>query len=75
MMGKPQAIRNRKSEMVSCWVCAAFVAVVFLVKNLFIGANTMGVFNTALIILFAVWVLISLFYTFQYIKWKKKNNR
>lgn len=73
-MGKPQAIRNRKSEMVSCWVCAAFVAVIFLVKNLFIGANTMGVFNLALIILFVIWVLISIFYTFQYFKWKKKNN-
>ena len=72
-MSKPHAIRNRKSEMMSCWVCAAFVAVVFIVKNLFIGADTMGVFNMALILLFVVWVLISLFYTFQYIRWKKKN--
>ncbi len=73
-MGKPQAIRNRKSEMISCWVCAAFIAVVFLVKNFFIGADTMGVFNLALILLFGIWVLISIFYTYQYIKWKKANN-
>ena len=32
------------------------------------------VFNTALIILFVVWILISLFYTIQYFKWKKANN-
>lgn len=73
-MGKPQAIRNRKSEMISCWVCAAFVAIVFIVKNLLVGSNTMGVFNVALLLLFVVWILISLFYTFQYYKWKKSNN-
>ena len=67
-MSKPRAIRNRKSEMISCWVCAAFIAI------LFIGSGSMGVFNTALIILFVVWILISLFYTIQYFKWKKANN-
>lgn len=73
-MGKPQAIRNRKSEMISCWLCAAFVALVFIVKNLLVGSDTMGVFNLALLLLFGVWILISLFYTFQYYKWKKNNN-
>ena len=67
-MSKPRAIRNRKSEMISCWVCAAFIAI------LLIGSGSMGVFNTALIILFVVWILISLFYTIQYFKWKKANN-
>lgn len=73
-MGKPRAIRDRKSEMISCWICAAFIAVIFIGKNLLVGADAMGVFNLALIILFVVWVLISLFYTFQYSKWKKANN-
>ena len=68
-MSKPRAIRNRKSEMISCWVCAAFIAILFIGKNLLIG-----VFNTALIILCVVWVLISLFYTIQDFKWKKANN-
>ena len=67
-MSKPRAIRNRKSEMISCWVCAAFIAILFIGKNLLIGSGSMGVFNTALII------LISLFYTIQYFKWKKANN-
>lgn len=73
-MGKPQAIRNRKNEMISCWVCAVFVAIVFIVKNLLVGSTTMGVFNLALLVLLGVWILISLFYTFQYCKWKKSNN-
>lgn len=72
-MSKPRAIRNRKSEMISCWVCAAFIAICLL-ENLLIGSGSMGVFNTALIILFVVWILISLFYTIQYFKWKKANN-
>jgi hypothetical protein len=72
-MGKPRAVRNRKNEMVSCWVCALFVLIVLLVKTFFIGTKTMGVFNLALIILLIIWVLISVFYTFQYWKWKKKN--
>ena len=74
MMGKPRAIRDRKSEMISCWVCTAVIAVLFIAKNLLVGAETMGVFNMALIILFVVWMLISIFYTFQYRKWKKTNN-
>ena len=73
-MSKPRAIRNRKSEMISCWVCAAFIAILFIGKKLLIGSGSMGVFNTALIILFVVWILISLFYTIQYFKWKKANN-
>ena len=73
-MSKPRAIRNRKSEMISCWVCAAFIAILFIGKTLLIGSGSMGVFNTALIILFVVWILISLFYTIQYFKWKKANN-
>ena len=73
-MSKPRAIRNRKSEMISCWVCAAFIAILFIGKHLLIGSGSMGVFNTALIILFVVWILISLFYTIQYFKWKKANN-
>ena len=73
-MSKPRAIRNRKSEMISCWVCAAFIAILFIGKNLLIGCGSMGVFNTALIMLFVVWILISLFYTIQYFKWKKANN-
>lgn len=73
-MSKPRAIRNRKSEMISCWVCTAFVAILLIGKNLLIGSASMGVFNTALIILLVVWVVISLFYTFQYYKWKKENN-
>ena len=48
-MSKPRAIRNRKSEMISCWVCAAFIAILFIGKNLLIGSGSMGVFNTALI--------------------------
>ena len=72
-MGKPQAIRNRKNEMISCWVCTAFIAVVFIVKNVLVGSDTMGLFNLALILLFGVWILISLFYTFQYYKWKRTN--
>lgn len=31
-MSKPRAIRNRKSEMISCWVCAAFIAILFIGK-------------------------------------------
>ena len=73
-MSKPRAIRNRKSEMISCWVCAAFIANLLIGKNQLIGSGSMGVFNTALIILFVVWILISLFYTIQYFKWKKANN-
>lgn len=73
-MGKPRAIRDHKSEMISCWVCAAFLAILLIAKTVLIGADTMGVFNLALMILFVVWVLISLFYTFQYWKWKKTNN-
>ncbi len=72
-MGKPRAIRNRKSEMISCWVCAAFVAILFIAKNLLVGTDAMGVFNLALIILFVIWFFISVFYTFQYVKWKKEN--
>ena len=49
-MSKPRAIRNRKSEMISCWVCAAFIAILFIGKNLLIGSGSMGVFNTALFI-------------------------
>ncbi|MCI5731311.1 MAG: hypothetical protein MR304_07195 [Eubacterium sp.] len=74
MMGKPRAVRDRKSEMISCWICAAFIAVIFIAKNILVGADAMGVFNLALIILFVVWVFISIFYTFQYFKWKKANN-
>ena len=74
MMGKPRAVRDRKSEMISCWICAAFIAVIFIAKYILVGADAMGVFNLALIILFVVWVFISIFYTFQYFKWKKANN-
>lgn len=74
MMGKPRAVRDRKSEMISCWICAVFIAVIFIAKNILVGADAMGVFNLALIILFVVWVFISIFYTFQYFKWKKANN-
>lgn len=74
MMGKPRAVRDRKSEMISCWICATFIAVIFIAKNILVGADAMGVFNLALIILFVVWVFISIFYTFQYFKWKKANN-
>lgn len=73
-MGRPRGVRDRKSEMISCWICAAFVAVVFVAKNLLIGYLVLGTFNLALIILFVVWVLIAVFYTFQYKKWKKTNN-
>lgn len=73
-MGKPQAIRNRKSEMISCWVCTAFVAIIFLVMNFLLKTDSLGIFNLAVSVLFGVWVLISLFYTFQYIRWKKTNN-
>ena len=38
-MSKPRAIRNRKSEMISCWVCAAFIAILFIGKNLLIGCS------------------------------------
>ena len=73
-MSRQKAVRDRKSEMISCWVCTAVIAVLFIAKNLLVGAETMGVFNMALIILFVVWMLISIFYTFQYRKWKKTNN-
>lgn len=74
-MGKPGAIRNRKNEMISCWVCVAFVAAVYVLKGLLIGFQSTAVFNLAIFILFIVWVLISLFYTMQYWKWKKTNGR
>lgn len=74
-MGKPQAIRNRKNEMISCWVCTAFVAIVFSVMNFLLNVEALGVFNVAVSVLFIVWILISLFYTFQYLRWKKSNNR
>ena len=73
-MGKPKAVRNRKSEMTSCWVCAAFVAIVNLGINALLGFQTNRVFNLALIILFIMWVIFAIFHTIQYIKWKKKNN-
>lgn len=73
-MGKPQAIRNRKSEMISCWVCAAFVAVVSIVMNFLLSVDALGVFNVVVGALFIVWILISLFYTYQYFRWKKSNN-
>lgn len=73
-MGKPRAVRDRKSEMMSCWICVAFIAIVFVAKNLLIGFQSMGVFNLALIILFVIWIVIALFYTIQYKKWKKTNN-
>lgn len=74
-MGKPGAIRNRKNEMISCWVCVAFVAAVYVLKGLLIGFQSTAVFNLAIFILFIVWVLIALFYTLQYWKWKKANSR
>lgn len=73
-MSNSKGVRNRKSEMTSCWVCTAFVAIVYLVKNIFLGFELMGTVNIALMILFGIWAIISLFYTFQYRKWKKKNN-
>lgn len=74
-MGKPGAIRNRKNEMISCWVCVAFVAAVYVLKGLLIGFQSTAVFNLAIFILFIVWVLIAFFYTVQYWKWKKANSR
>lgn len=73
-MGKPRAVRDRKSEMISCWICTAFIAIIFVAKNLLIGFQSMGVFNLALIILLVIWIVIALFYTIQYKKWKKTNN-
>lgn len=73
-VGKPRAVRDRKSEMISCWICVAFVAIIFVGKNLLIGFETIGVFNIVLIVLFVLWVLFAVFYTFQYKKWKKNNN-
>lgn len=74
-MGKPGAIRNRKNEMISCWICVAFVVVVYVLKGLLIGFQSTAVFNLAIFILFIVWLLIALFYTLQYWKWKKANSR
>ncbi len=73
-MSKPRAIRDRKSEMTSCWVCALFVAIIFIAKNALIGFDTMGMFNWILIVLFGIWVGISVYYTVQYKRWKNKNN-
>ena len=73
-MGKPRAIRNRKSEMISCWICALFVAILLIGKNLLVGTSSMGLFNIIMIVLLVIWILISIFYTFQYRKWKKKND-
>lgn len=73
--GKAGAIRNRKNEMISCWICVAFVVVVYVLKGLLIGFQSTAVFNLAIFILFIVWLLIALFYTLQYWKWKKANSR
>lgn len=73
-MGKPRAIRDRKSEMLSCWVCAVVVAIIYVGKNLLIGFQSIGMFDLAFMILFIVWVLIALFYTVRYKKWKKDHN-
>ena len=72
-MSRQKAVRDRKSEMISCWVCAIFVAIVFLGKTLLIGFDTVSIFNIVLLILLLAWVMIAVFYTFQYRKWKKDN--
>lgn len=73
-MGRQKAVRDRKSEMTSCWVCAAFIAIVNVVINVLLGFQSKSVFNLVLIILFVIWVAFAIFYTIQYRKWKKKNN-
>lgn len=73
-MSKPRAIRNRKSEMISCWVCAAFIAILFIGKNLLIGSGSMAYLTLHLLFYLSYGFLISLFYTIQYFKWKKANN-
>lgn len=73
-MGKPRAIRNRKSEMISCWVCVLFVAILLIGKNLLIGSSSMGMFNGIMIVLLIIWFFIAIFYTYQYYHWKKVNN-
>lgn len=70
-MGKPRAVRNRKSEMTSCWVCVIFVAIVFCVKNFLIGFDMTSMFNIVVLIVFAVWLIAAVFYTIEYKKWKK----
>lgn len=72
-MGKPRAIRDRKSEMLGCWACFAFVAILLIAKTLLIGASGMGFFNIIMMVLLVVWLFIALFYTYQYYKWKKIN--
>lgn len=73
-MSRQKAVRDRKSEMMSCWICAIFVAIIFVGKTLLIGFDTVRTFNIVLLVLLVLWVLIAIFYTFQYMKWKKKNN-
>lgn len=72
-MSKQKAIRDRKGEMISCWVCAAFVAIIYLGKILLIGFDSASTFQAVLLVLFVVWILIAVFYTVQYGRWKKKN--
>lgn len=73
-MSRQKAVRDRKSEMISCWICAIFVALIFFGKMLLIGPGSISTFNIVLLILLFVWVLIAIFYTIQYRKWKKKND-
>ncbi len=71
-MGKPRPIRNRKNEMTSCWACSVFVLIIFIVKNMLMGGALFSTFNIVLMVLFAVWVGISVFYTIQYFQKREK---
>lgn len=69
-MGKPRPIRNRKNEMISCWACVVFVALIYAVK--------LGLLTTSLSMidyifwgLGAVWIVIAIFYTIVYVKKKE----
>ncbi len=66
-MGKPKAIRNRKNEMISCWICALFVMILYVVKGFLLGFGT-GSIDVALWVLCAVWVVISIVYAVIWIK-------
>lgn len=72
VMGKPRAIRNRKNEMISCWVCTFVLVLVYLAKTVFIGNTTVGTLDVVLWLLTGIWFCISVFYTVQFVRKRER---
>ncbi len=70
-MLKKRPIRNRKSEMASCWACTVFLLIILLGKFFLLGFDSISVIDYAILVLIGMWFVISLIYTILYFRYRE----